>query len=68
MSLGLLLIRFNHYSYSFLNKKEYDVKFSCSLRRSANSYLLIFMHSQDSIRYPSIKIYLIQEIIMVFAS
>ena len=65
MSLGPLLISFNHYFYSLLNKKEYDVKFSYALCKFATSYLLIFMHGQDTIRYPSIKIYLIREIIMV---
>ena len=31
MSWRLLLINLNYYSYSLLNKKEYDVKFSCVL-------------------------------------
>ena len=41
MSLGLLLIILNYYSYSLFDKKEYDVKFSRSLHGSMTSNKLL---------------------------
>ena len=44
MSLGLLLIILNYSSHSLLGKKEYHVKFSCTLRESVTS---LYINSND---------------------